>query len=194
MSVQSSDAARSVRIAKYYFTVAQYERMAEVGVLSPDCRVELIEGEIVKMSPIGKRHAACVNRLNRLLGQALGTAAIVSVQNPIRLDDYSEPQPDVALLKPRADFYEQALPAPADVLLVIEVCDTTLEYDRQIKLPLYARAGLPEVWLVNLADEQIETYAHPAADAYQTNARHQRGADVQAHTIAGLHPAAADIF
>jgi Uma2 family endonuclease len=176
----------SLQIARRYFTVAEYERMGEVGIFSPDDRVELIEGEIVEISPIGKRHAACVNRLNRLLSQAVGASTIVSVQNPIRLADYSEPQPDVALLKPRADFYEQSLPAPADVLLIIGVCDTTLEYDRQIKLPLYARVGIPEVWLVNLADEQIETYAQPAGDTYQTNVRIQRGADVQATNIADL--------
>src|SRR5919206_2831256 len=102
----------SVQIAKHWFTVAEYERMGEAGIFSADDRVELIEGEIVEMSPIGKRHAACVNRLNKLLGQAVGASTIVSVQNPIRLDDYSEPQPDVALLKPRADFYEQSLPTP----------------------------------------------------------------------------------
>jgi Uma2 family endonuclease len=184
----------SVEIARRCFTVAQYERMGEVGILTEADRVELIEGEIVEMSPIGKRHAACVNRLTKLLVQAVGSSGIVSVQNPVRLDDYSEPQPDVAVLKPRADFYEQALPTPADVLLIIEVCDTTLEYDRQIKLPLYARAGIPEVWLVNLTDEQIETYARPLGAAYQLAERSQRGAEAQADTIAGLHLSAADVL
>jgi Uma2 family endonuclease len=165
--------------------------MGAAGIFSADERVELIAGEIIQMSPIGKRHAACVNVLAELLREQLQRSVIISVQNPIRLDDYSEPQPDIAVLKRREDFYRSALPQPADVLFVIEVCDTTLEYDRQIKLPLYARAGIPEVWLVNLADEQIETYAQPAGDAYQTTAHVQRDADVQAHTIAGLRLAAA---
>lgn len=173
----------SLRIAKHYFTVAEYNRMGETGILSEDDRVELIEGEIVEMSPIGKRHAACVNRLNNLLARKVAQTGIVSVQNPIQLDDYSEPQPDVALLRPRADFYEQALPTPADVLLVIEVADTTLELDRQIKVPLYARSGIPEVWLVNLPEEVIEVYAQPEHGEYRTKLRAGRGAEVRAHTI-----------
>jgi len=176
----------SVQIAKRWFTVGEYERMGAAGIFPAGDRVELIEGEIVEMSPIGKRHAACVNRLNTLLVRAVGSSGIVSVQNPIQLNDFSEPQPDVAILKPRADFYEQALPTAADVLLLIEVSDTTLEYDRQIKLPLYARAGIPEVWLVNLVDEQIETYAGPAGDTYQATACTRRAEDVPAHTVADL--------
>lgn len=184
----------SVQIAKHWFTVAEYERMGAAGIFSEDDRVELIEGEIVEMSPIGKRHAACVGRLTQTLILLLQSKAIIWVQNPIRLNDYSEPQPDVAILKPRADFYEQSLPTPADVLLVIEVSDTTLEFDRQIKLPLYARAGIPEVWLVNLIDEQIETYARPAGDAYQTTGHFERGADVQADSIADLHISATGVL
>jgi Uma2 family endonuclease len=184
----------SVQIAKHYFTVAEYERMGAAGIFAADDRVELIAGEIVEMSPIGKRHAACVGRLTQTLSLLLQSAAIVWVQNPLRLDDFSEPQPDVVVLRPRADFYEQSLPTPADVLLVIEVCDTTLEYDRQIKLPLYARAGIPEVWLVNLADEQIETYAVPAGDAYQHTASVQSGADVQSHNLPALRLRAAALL
>lgn len=184
----------SVQIAKHCFTVAEYERMSEVGIFTEDDRVELISGEIVEMSPIGKRHVACVNRLTKLLVQAVGSSAIISVQNPIRLDDYSEPQPDVAVLKPRDDFYEQALPTPRDVLLIIEVCDATLEYDRQIKLPLYARAGIPEVWLVNHTDEQIETYARPVGAEHQLTGRIQRGAAAQADTVAELRISAADVL
>src|SRR2546423_6539954 len=184
----------SVQIAKHWFTVAEYERMGEAGIFAADDRVELIEGEIVEMSPIGKRHAACVDMLAELLRDQLQHSVTIRVQNPIQLDDYSEPQPDIAILKRREDFYRQALPQPADVLLIIEVCDTTLEYDRQIKLPLYARAGIPEVWLVNLTDEQIETYAQPAGDAYQTTGRASRGEDVQAADIADLRISAAAVL
>lgn len=184
----------SFQIAKHWFTVAEYDRMGAAGIFPAGARVELIEGEIIEMSPIGKRHAACVNRLTTLLVRAIDPAGIVSVQNPIRLHDFSEPQPDVAILKPRADFYAQALPAPADVLFIIEVCDTTLEYDRQIKLPLYARAGIAEVWLVNLADEQIETYTQPVGDAYQITAHVQRGADVQAQASADLRISVAAVL
>jgi Uma2 family endonuclease len=164
----------SVQIAKHWFTVAEYDRMGETGILTEDDRVELVEGEIIEMSPIGRRHAACVGRLTNLFGRLLAERAIVWVQNPIVLNDYSEPQPDVTLLRQRDDFYERSLPTPDDVLLVIEVAETTIEYDRQIKVPLYARAGIAEVWIVNLVDEQIEIYAQPVNDAYQSKreARH----------------------
>jgi Uma2 family endonuclease len=176
----------SVQIARHCFTVAEYERMGAAGIFSADERVELIEGEIVEMSPIGKRHAACVARLTQLLGPPSQGRAILWVQNPVRLNDYSEPQPDVALLRPRADFYEQSLPGPSDVLLVVEVADTTLEYDRQIKLPLYARAGIPEAWLVNLPEERIEVYSDPAGGEYQTVRSYARGKRLQSHTLAAL--------
>lgn len=165
----------SVQIAKHWFTVAEYNRMGETGILTEDDRVELVEGEIIEMSPIGRRHAACVGRLTNLLGRLLAEKAIVWVQNPIVLNDYSEPQPDVALLRRRDDFYENSLPTPDDVLLVVEVADTTVEYDRQIKVPLYARAGIAEVWIVNLVDEQIEIHAQPAGEAYQSKRVARRG-------------------
>lgn len=120
----------SLQIAKHYFTVGDYERMGEVGILPADKRYELIEGEIIEMSPIGRRHAACVNHLSRTLNRQVDDTIIVSTQNPIVLDDGTEPQPDVCLLKFRPDFYRSAHPTPADVLIVIEVADTTLDYDR----------------------------------------------------------------
>jgi Uma2 family endonuclease len=165
----------SVQIARHWFTVAEYDRMGETGIFSEDDRVELIEGEIFEMSPIGKRHASCVGRLTNLFARLLAEKAIVWVQNPIVLNDYSEPQPDIALLKPRDDFYERSLPTPADAMLLVEVSDTTLEYDRQIKVPLYARAGIAEVWIIDLADEQVEIYARPANGAYQSRGQAGRG-------------------
>jgi len=128
----------TVQTHKRLFNVDEYHRMAATGVLSESDRVELIGGEILEMSPIGRRHAACVDRLTRLLVIRLGETAIVRVQNPIALGQHSEPQPDVSLLRPRDDFYASGHPSPEDVLLVIEVCETSIDYDRDIKLPEYA--------------------------------------------------------
>ncbi len=175
----------SVQIAKRYFSVGEYNRIAET-VFSEDDRVELIEGEIVEMSPIGSRHAACVKRLNKIFNRHFNQTAVVSVQDPIVLDDFSEPQPDVALLRPREDFYEQEHPTASDVLLVVEVADTSIAYDHEIKLPLYARAGVPEVWLVDLANAGVEIYAEPANGEYQFNVKAKRGATIESHTIAAL--------
>ena len=176
----------SVQIERHHFTVAEYERMGEVGIFSESDRVELVEGEVVEMPPIGERHAASVDALAELLRERLGRNIIVRVRNPIRLDDHSQPQPDIAILKRRDDFYRHAHPRPEDVLLVIEVSDTTLEFDRQIRLPLYARAGIQEVWVVNLGDARIETHARPAGEAYQLAASFARGQEVQSQAFAGL--------
>ncbi len=176
----------SVRIAKHYFTADEFERMAQVGLFPEGARLELIGGEIVEMSPIGKRHAACVDALNWWLSRKVGDAAIVRIQNPIQLDDFTEPQPDLSLLKPREDFYRDVLPAPADVLLVVEVADTSVDYDRQVKLPLYARAGIAEVWIVNLPEDKIETYARPAGGAYEAEAERRRGERVSSSTLPSL--------
>lgn len=184
----------SVQIAKHWFTVAEYNRMGETGILKEDDRVELIEGEIIEMSPIGRRHAACVGRLTNLFSRLLADRAIVWIQNPIVLNDYTEPQPDVALLVRREDFYERSLPAPDDVLLVVEVADTTLEYDRQIKVPLYARALISEVWIVNLSDEQVEVYTRPTDGAYQNVRRHGRGETINSADALGLTLNVDEIF
>ena len=129
--------------------------MAEAGLLAEDDRVEFVEGEIAEMAPIGSRPAACVDRLNRLFSQRVRERATGRVQNPIRFGEHSEPQPDLALLQPREDFYAAAHPGPGDTLLVVEVAETTADADRVIKLPLYARAGIAEVWLVGLAADDI---------------------------------------
>jgi Uma2 family endonuclease len=152
---------------RYRLTVADYHRMGEVGILHEDARVELIEGEIINMPPIGSLHAGTVNYAAYLLIQACGEQAIVATQNPVFLDLHSEPQPDIALLRPRADFYRISHPAPADVLLVVEVADTSLAYDTQIKLPLYARHGIPEVWLVDLDNRQLIVHRLPTPDGFQ---------------------------
>lgn len=168
--------------------------MGEAGILSENDHVELVEGEIINMSPIGKRHAACVDALAEFLREMLGRTVNIRVQNPIRLDDYSEPQPDIAILKRREDFYRHAHPQPEDVLLVVEVSDSTLEYDRQIKLPLYARAGVPEVWIVNLVEEIIETYSQPSGDSYLTAKPFARGEVVQSGGVEALRVEASAVL
>jgi Uma2 family endonuclease len=184
----------SVQIEKWVFTVDEYHRMSEAGILAETDRVELIEGEIVKMSPIGKYHAACVKRLNSVLNRRVGDYAIVSVQDPIRLDDYSEPEPDLALLKPRDDFYAQDLPTVEDVLLIIEVADTSVEYDRNVKLPLYAKAGIPETWLANIREDRIEAYSQPVNGVYSIVRIINRGEALSPEALPNLVLTAEEIF
>jgi Uma2 family endonuclease len=176
----------SRQLAKRWISADEYERMGQVGIFHPDDRLELLEGEIYEMSPIGSLHAACVDFLVVLLAGLAQHRFIVRGQNPIRLDDFSEPQPDVALLRWRDDFYRHAHPKPADVLLVIEVADSTVESDRRYKIPLYAKAGIKEAWLVNLPEEKIELYAEPANGAYQITREFKRGEEAQAHSLADL--------
>jgi Uma2 family endonuclease len=149
------------------FTVGEYYRMAEAGILGPDERVELIEGEIVTMAAIGSRHSAAVMRLNHLFSRELGDRVLVLVQAPVRLSDLSEPEPDVALLRPRADHYASAHPGPADVLLLVEVAEATVAFDRGTKLRLYASAEIPEYWIVDITDDRVEVYRKPDAAGYR---------------------------
>ncbi len=176
------------------FTVGEYYRMAEADILTEEDRVELIAGQIVAMSPIGSRHAACVDRLNGLLHRQQEASFIVRVQSPIALDAYSEPEPDVVLLRPRADFYAGGHPLAADVLLAVEVSDTSIDYDREVKLPLYAQAGLSEVWLIDLQKSRIEVYARPQGDAYQQRVEVTADATLTSPTVAGLELVAADVL
>ncbi len=156
----------ALSVQRRLFTVADYHKMRDSGIIGEDDRVELLEGEIVQMTPVGSEHAACVSRLNRLFLRAAETAAIVRVQDPVRLGDLSELQPDLALVRPRPDFYRQAHPGPEDVLLLVEVADTSGAYDRQVKLPLYARAGIPEVWIVDLQAQVVEIHRGPSPDGF----------------------------
>ena len=142
------------------FTVEEYHRMGEVGILDEDEGVELIDGWILKMRPIGSQHAACVSLLNRVL-RPVEETAIVRVEDPIILNDETEPQPDIAVVRFKANLYADAHPRPEDVLLLIEVAETSLEEDREIKLPRYAASSIPEVWIVNLVENLIEVYREP---------------------------------
>jgi Uma2 family endonuclease len=153
-------------LRRHQLTADEYCRMAELGLLAPDARVELIEGEIIDMASIGSHHASAVKRLNSMFTAALGASVIVAVQDSLRLGNRSQPQPDLTLLKPRADFYRDAHPTAEDVLLLIEVSDTTARYDRGIKLALYARHGVQEVWIVDLDNHMLRTYRNPVDGQY----------------------------
>lgn len=149
------------------FTRDVYHKMAESAIFQESDRLELIRGEIIEMSPVGTRHASCVNKLNQLLAKKLPTETIVSVQNPIVLTNNSEPQPDLVILKYRPDFYANEHPHPEDILLLIEVSDSSIEYDQNVKIPLYAENKISEVWLVNLNDNCVEIYQKPYQNYYQ---------------------------
>jgi len=184
----------SVQLQRWTFTVDEYHRMADAGILTEDDRVELIDGEIIKMSPIGSHHAASVNRLAAVLIPRVGKAAIVSVQNPVDVDDYSEPEPDIVLLKYRDDFYSGSHPGPQDVLLIIEVADSSLEYDRTVKLSTYARAGIPEYWIADLPGDGIDAYSDPANGAYRKFRRAKRGEALTPQNLPGLTIAVDEIL
>ncbi len=154
-------------IQLWQFSVQDYHRMLESGILHEDDRVELIDGAVREMSPINSWHASTVKRLLHLLVNRLQKKALVSVQDPIVLDDYTEPQPDLILLKWRDDYYAEQLPNAEDALVIIEVADTTLHYDRQEKLPRYAAAGIPEVWIVDAGSEAVEQYVDPQGSEYR---------------------------
>lgn len=187
------DESRMTPTMRRRFTVDEYYRMAETGILSPEDRVELIEGEVVEMIPIGSSHAGHVKCLVQLLSEAVGDNAIVGVQDPIRLGDHSEPEPDISLLEPRDDFYASAHPTADDVLLLIEVADTSLEYDRTVKIPLYAKHGVESVWLLNLEDEAVEVYEKPDEKGYQVSHTLRSDASVE-HPELGLEFEARDLF
>ena len=176
----------SAQLERWHFNVDQYYRLAEAGILKSDDRVELIEGEIVRMSPIGSPHAASVRRSAHLFEIKFAERAIVSVQNPVRLDDFSEPVPDIVLLKLRDDFYAASHPTPEDVLLIIEVSDSTVLSDRNVKVPLYARAGIPETWLVNLPEQTIEVYYSLIDGRYGKSLKFKTGELVMSPTIPEL--------
>jgi Uma2 family endonuclease len=144
---------------RHRITVDEYYRMAEIGLLAPNAHVELIEGEIIDMAPIGPEHASVVDQLTRLLVRGVGESAIVRIQGSVRLSQVTEPEPDVAVLLPRADFYRHRHPSGAEIPLLVEVSDSSLRYDRDIKVPLYARYGVAEVWIVDLKNRRLLAYS-----------------------------------
>ena len=158
----------SVALQQRLFTVDEYHRMGEAGIFSEDDRVELIEGAIVAMTPVGPPHAGNVNRLTQLFVLRLGNKAVVAVQNPVRLDRFSEPQPDLAVLRPRDDFFSQSQPGPEDVFWIVETGDSSVASDREVKAPLYAKAGIPEYWLIDLPNKTVEVHRNPVGGRYQS--------------------------
>jgi Uma2 family endonuclease len=158
----------SVQMQRRLFTVKEYHLMSEAGVFGNNERVELIEGEIIQMAAIGKRHAARVDRLANFFYEQVRRRAIIRVQNPICLDHKSEPQPDIALVQRRADFYEESLPNSQHIFLLVEVADSTVDYDRDVKVPNYARSGIQEVWLWDLEVNCLEVYRLPTANGYSS--------------------------
>lgn len=173
-------------VARHRFTVADYHRMIDAGILTEDDRVELLGGEIVEMTPIGSGHAGCVNRLTRLLIERLARRAVVTTQNPVILDDFSEPEPDIAVCRPRSDDYADGHPRPDDVLLLIEVAQTTQAFDREVKFPRYGRTGVPEAWLVDLEAGVVEVHSRPGPDSYAERTLHERGNSLAPSAIADL--------
>lgn len=175
------------------FNVREYYRMGEAGILHPGERDELLDGEVILMSAIGSRHAGTVARLTRLLTRAC-EAEFVWTQNPVRLSEWSEPQPDVCILRPRDDDYTSAHPTPTDVLLLIEVSDTSLLLDRQVKLPIYAAAGIREYWIVDLEGGGIEVHLDPGPEGYGRLRRAARGDDITPGALPGNTIAVDDIL
>lgn len=166
----------AVPIQKQLITIDEYHRMGEEGVFPPDARVELIRGEIVEMSPIGPAHAGSVRRFIRNFSARLSPHAIVDAQNPVELrDQESEPQPDITLLRLQDDCYSAATPTPGDTLLVVEIADSSLSFDRRVKMHLYAEAGIPESWLVDLNSETLFVYRRPSPEGYQDVRAYRRG-------------------
>lgn len=183
-----------VQAPRRLFTVDEFHQMAEAAIFGENDRLELLSGEIVEMTPIGSRHSACVSRLNQWLGRHLGEGFIVRVQDPVRLDDRSEPQPDLVVVKARADFYRDAHPGPPDVLLVIEVADTSAEVNRLEKVPLYSRSGIPEVWVVDLSTGQIEVYRAPTSGGYAEHETVRRGGSLRPGAIPQIELHAHDVI
>ncbi len=169
----------SAEVATYRFSVEEFNKLGEAGIFDENDRVELLDGEIIIMSPIGVQHAGVVMRLNSILPRRLGERVLLNPQNPTVVDEFSEPQPDIMLLKPREDYYSSRHPRPADILLLIEVSDTTLAYDRGRKLRKYAESGISEVWIVNLKNQTIEQYREPAGMEYQKSGVYGRGQTIE---------------
>lgn len=170
----------------YPITVEMYHIMADSGAFGPDERLELIDGEIIEMSPIGSRHARCVNFLAEFLNRHFLELFIVSVQNPIVATDRTEPQPDIALLKRRDDLYIDQLPTGSDVTLVIEVSDSTVAFDRARKIPNYAAAGIDEAWLIDLESEHVEVHSMRKENAYGLVKIYLRGENAVSEILAEL--------
>jgi Uma2 family endonuclease len=182
------------RVARRPITVGEFLRMADVGILKPRDRVELIEGELIAMAPIGAHHAGTIIALNDALTAATRGRALVSPQNPVQLNDRCLPQPDYAVLVPRSDHYRAAHPAPQEVLLLIEVADSSLDYDRNVKRGLYARYGIPEFWIINLKTAEVDICRSPGPDGYSSITTVDRNDVLEVEQLPGARVRVADIL
>ena len=185
---------RAPTVSRRRFTVDEFRRMAEAGILHEDDHVELLDGELIQMAAMNEPHVSCVMRLNYWFTPRLVGRAIVSVQSSVRLSDHSEPEADIVLARYRDDFYAAALPDPDGILLVIEIADISLRYDRDVKVPLYAAAGIPEAWLVDLRRRRVTVYREPATDGYRQVIPHTRRAVLSPLGLPDLQLRWEDIF
>ena len=176
------------------FTVEEYYRMAESGILHPDERVELIDGEVIVMAPIGPLHNSGSDRFTYHFGQRNRGRFIIRSQGSVRISAGSEPQPDVALLRFRDDFYAHLQPGPDDILLVVEISNTSLTYDREVKVNLYAQANIPETWIMNLVDDCIETFTGPGPDGYANHTIYRRGDTISPSALPDVEFAVEDLL
>ncbi len=179
---------------RHLFSIDDYEAMVEKGVLGPDDRVELIDGEVLEMTPIGPRHQVCVDRLTKLFASLVGEHADVRVQGAIGLSPHSEPQPDLTLLRPPLEKYATVHPGPTDILLAVEVCDTTFAFDRDVKAPLYGKAGIAETWLVDLAGRRVLAMTQPGPGGYKVTTTYAAGETVTARELPRITIAVGDIL
>jgi len=173
----------SVVLEERLITVEEYYRMAEVGILGPDEKVELINGKIINMSPIGSKHAYCVKQLNKIFIALFGDTHTIGIQDPIRLSDLSEPEPDLSLALGPDSKYIESHPSPSDILLLIEVADSSVDEDRDVKIPLYASSGIPECWIVNIPENKIEVYKSPKHNTYQLKEEYLPGQSISLQNL-----------
>ena len=188
------DQDRVVDVHRYRFDVDEFARMGEAGIFTEDDRVELIDGEVREMTPVGPPHAGLVNHLTEVMVTRLAGRANVIVQNPIRLDRHTEPQPDLSVARRRKGFYADRHPEPGDVLLVVEVADSSLRYDRAEKVPRYAKAGIPEAWLVDVEAGTVTAYTEPGPEGYARQQTRRRGEQLVASGVPDLRLSVDDLF
>ncbi|MGI8639585.1 MAG: Uma2 family endonuclease [Pyrinomonadaceae bacterium] len=174
------------KVAPKRFSVEDFRKMTEAGILPEESGWEIIDGKIIDKIKISSRNAGAVRRLNKVLANLVGNQTLISIRNPIHIDDYNEPEPDIALLKRRSDFYRKGHPLPQDVLLLIEVSDSTIEYDREIKKVIYAEAEIVEFWLVNLQDNTVEVYSQPKNGNYRLARILESGETIEATAVENL--------
>jgi Uma2 family endonuclease len=194
MAVESTQQIEQLPVERWRFTVDDFQRMGEIGIFGPEPRVELIDGEIYRMNPIGPSHGGRVKRLMATFSSSLGSRVVVSVQDPLQIQPRRQPQPDIMLLKPRDDYYTISHPTAADVLLIIEVADTTLAYDRGAKAQIYAQAGLADYWIVDVTHQQLLVFRQPTDGVYRSVETLIAGDTIQPLAFPDLTLAVADIL